>query len=85
VLALVDFVTELTLTPESPEYVVDILWNDVTELHDWSAMTSLLENEDLTQLQQRMCVRVLNATAKKAAGEWIVPKPKKEIEKDKKV
>ncbi|KAG0470492.1 hypothetical protein HPP92_017192 [Vanilla planifolia] len=66
--------------PDDPilsAYVIDDVWDDMNAMKDWTCMVSLLLDEnpviELTDVDATNLVRLLNASAKKAVGEKIVP------------
>lgn len=66
--------------PDDPilsAYVIDDVWDDMKAMKDWKCMISLLLDEtpaiEVTDIDATNLVRLLNASARKAVGEKIVP------------
>ncbi|KAH0465235.1 hypothetical protein IEQ34_005338 [Dendrobium chrysotoxum] len=66
--------------PDDPilsAYVIDDVWDDMKAMKDWKCMISMLLDEtpaiEVTDVDATNLVRLLNASAKKAVGEKIVP------------
>ncbi|XP_020597875.1 sister-chromatid cohesion protein 3-like, partial [Phalaenopsis equestris] len=66
--------------PDDPilsAYVIDDIWDDMKAMKDWKCMISMLLDEspgiEVTDVDATNLVRLLNASAKKAVGEKIVP------------
>lgn len=74
--SMLNFIEELTPTPDMPNYVVDALWGKLEALKQWDIMVDLLLNDDDNQLsnsQQLLLSRVLLCCVKKANGDIILP------------
>lgn len=74
--SMLNFIEELTPTPDMPNYVVDALWGKLEALKQWDILVDLLLNDDDNQLsnsQQLLLARVLLCCVKKAYGDSVLP------------
>ncbi|TVU23845.1 hypothetical protein EJB05_26228 [Eragrostis curvula] len=74
---MLQILREFSDDPVLSSYVIDDIWDDMKAMKDWRCMISMLLDEnpaiELTDMDATNLVRMLQASAKKAVGERIVP------------
>ncbi|XP_078178938.1 sister-chromatid cohesion protein 3-like [Carex rostrata] len=71
---LLQILREFSDDPVLSAYVIDDIWDDMKAVKDWKCIISILnDDEGLPDTDGTNLVRLLNASAKKAVGERIVP------------
>nr|CAB3490450.1 unnamed protein product [Digitaria exilis] len=74
---MLQILREFSDDPVLSSYVIDDIWDDMKAMRDWRCMISMLLDEkpaiELTDIDGTNLVRMLQASAKKAVGERIVP------------
>ncbi|CAN6373305.1 unnamed protein product [Urochloa humidicola] len=74
---MLQILREFSDDPVLSSYVIDDIWDDMKAMRDWRCMISVLLDEnpaiELTDMDGTNLVRMLQASAKKAVGERIIP------------
>ncbi|KAJ4785945.1 Cohesin subunit SA-3 [Rhynchospora pubera] len=71
---LLQILREFSDDPVLSAYVIDDIWDDMKAAKDWKCIISILnDDEELADIDGTNLVRLLNASAKKAVGDRIVP------------
>ncbi|KAM0928949.1 hypothetical protein ACQ4PT_001917 [Festuca glaucescens] len=74
---MLQILREFSDDPVLSSYVIDDIWDDMKAMKDWKCIISMLLDEtplyELTDMDGTNLVRMLQASARKAVGEKIVP------------